>query len=233
MGQENRAGGLTFPIKLRCSAASDLCTEPGLEDALTRALGRAFARARSSLPAASAFGGGVVLGAPELTTGGLAPGDSAALLARVGRAIAAPAREQKLPLVTRSRANVRGPAAAKETRKPDPREVTAPFDRERFDPETSTYLLPSYDGGRQLVAVAGASPKFDVQETDTGLFINGILVFQLQKPDAGGPAGNPDVALRRQRGTQQPLDRDRARFRTSRSCSSPTRFRSWLVPDWR
>jgi hypothetical protein len=187
MGQETRAGGLTFPIKLRCSTVSELCAEPGLEDPLVRALCRAFARARSSLPRASAFGRGVVLGAPELTTGGLAPEDIAALLARIGRAIERAAREQKLPLVAHASA-ARGPAMANEAMNADPRQVAAPFDRERFDPKTSTYLLPSYDGGRERVAVAGegASPKFEVQETDAGLLINGILVFRIQMPDAVG-----------------------------------------------
>ena len=37
--------GLTFPIKLRCGKVADLCAEPGLEDALARALGREIGRA--------------------------------------------------------------------------------------------------------------------------------------------------------------------------------------------
>jgi hypothetical protein len=44
---------LTFPIKLRCTSPEDLCNEPGLEAALTRALGRAFAKAVMSIACGS------------------------------------------------------------------------------------------------------------------------------------------------------------------------------------
>jgi hypothetical protein len=47
MRQDQAASGLTFPIGLRCTSLADLVGEPALEPALTRALGKGFAKARS------------------------------------------------------------------------------------------------------------------------------------------------------------------------------------------
>src|SRR4051794_36025232 len=90
--------GLTFPIRLRCTHTDDLFKNTALEDALARARARAFPGVRRPLPASVAFGGGVVLRAPERADSGFPPDARAALLARVGRAIAKAARDQGLPL---------------------------------------------------------------------------------------------------------------------------------------
>src|SRR5262252_1013420 len=83
---------LTFPIKLRCTSVEDLCSEPGLEAALTRTIGRAFAKARRALPAAVATGAGVVLKAPALVRPGAISGsDDATILERIRRAVTAAA----------------------------------------------------------------------------------------------------------------------------------------------
>ena len=91
-----RDQALTFPICLRCASVHDLLISNGLEDAVARALGRAFGHARRVLPAADVLGGGVVLRPPELVRGELPPGDEAALLERLGRAIGRAAQSQAL-----------------------------------------------------------------------------------------------------------------------------------------
>ena len=80
--QERKSGpkGLTFPIKLRCTSVADLLSEPGLEAGLARALGRAFAHARSALPAPLAIGGGIALQPPYLTGTALGGSQATALL---------------------------------------------------------------------------------------------------------------------------------------------------------
>jgi len=189
-GPELEARGLFFPIKLRCSAASDLLTEPDLEDALTRALGRAFARANAALPAALARSGGVSLGPPELVGGDIGAADASALLALVSRAIGRAAAEQALPLA-RGRAPQPGaagrapgrsavaqgpqPVAASATREPyRPAAPPAPaeplaeatvgvsegLDPLRIDPVAGTYTVPSYDGGTAKVPVRGGGGPF-------------------------------------------------------------------------
>ncbi|SDM01823.1 AHH domain-containing protein [Nonomuraea jiangxiensis] len=84
---------LTFPLRLRCTGMSELLAAGGLEDAVARALGRAFDRARQTLPASV-----VVLQPPELVRGELAPEQQATLLGRLSRAIEQAARAQSLPL---------------------------------------------------------------------------------------------------------------------------------------
>jgi len=90
----NEAGALYFPIRLRCAAVSDLLGSAALEEAIARALGRCFDRARRALPASVTVGGGVALQPPNLTGGDLSAADSARLLGHVRHAINAAARHQ-------------------------------------------------------------------------------------------------------------------------------------------
>ena len=154
--------GLTFPIKLRCASIADLCAEPGLEVALTRALARAFGRARTSLPPRLVTGGGVVLTAPTLVNHGqVTNGDAPTILVRVRRAIEAAARAQSLfQWATANR-----PTTVEPGKSPV---VTERFDPNRFEPNTTTYDLPSYDGGRKLVVVTSFT---DAAHGDDGLHI--------------------------------------------------------------
>lgn len=87
------AGALTFPLRLRCTSTGELLAAEGLENAVARALGRAFDRARQTLPASA-----VILQPPELVRGELTPDQQAALLDRLSRAIGQAARAQSLPL---------------------------------------------------------------------------------------------------------------------------------------
>jgi hypothetical protein len=89
---------LTFPIHLRCLSGRDALISNELEDAVARALGRAFGRAQRMLPAADVLGSGVLLQAPELVKGELPPHEEAALFGRLGRAIERAAQSQALPL---------------------------------------------------------------------------------------------------------------------------------------
>ncbi len=161
MGRESGAGGLTFPIKLRCTHAADLLTEPDLEPALARALGRAFARARGSLPADVVFGEGVVLHPPHLVKGVLAPEREATLLQRVRRAIAAAIRTRSLPVLA--------PVSPRLPKPPDvlpgdldspPTPVAEYFDPSRFDPDANTYTIRSYDGGKASVQLQEQEKRF-------------------------------------------------------------------------
>jgi|GEM_PF-3444092 len=134
---------LYFPIRLRCAALTDALTNPELEDALARALGRAFARARAALPDAGAIGAGVALqppylapqpyqSAPRSTTvergaGGtrfaspdLTPDDAATLLARVSCAIEQAARAQGVPIAVPMRLAREQPLSAPGQRAPEP-----------------------------------------------------------------------------------------------------------------
>jgi hypothetical protein len=100
---------LTFPLRLRCASVSDLLTSDELEDAVARAVGRAFSRARRELPTADVLGSGVVLQSPQLVNGKLAPNEEAALLGRLRRAIERAAQSPALPLRTAAEA---GPPSA-------------------------------------------------------------------------------------------------------------------------
>jgi hypothetical protein len=174
-GPEREARGLVFPIKLRCTAPSDLLNEPGLEDALARALGRAFARARSSLPLPISVGAGVSLRQAELVGGGLGPTDAATLLNLINRAIGRAATAQSVPL---ARTASTSPSAMPGTRESDPATtsptpavvadrvngdrlgISEPLNPMRIDPVAGTYTLPSYDGGKAKVAVRSGGDPF-------------------------------------------------------------------------
>ncbi len=162
-GRRRPDGALTFPLRLRCTSVSDLLTSDELEDAVARGVGRAFSRARRELPAADVLGSGVVLQSPQLVNGKLAPNEEAALLGRLRRAIERAAQAQALPLAAAAEA---GPpsAAARSARsmprvQPGPDELAAEeFDDDRWvpdekDPARDTYLIPTYQGGGQPVAV--------------------------------------------------------------------------------
>lgn len=76
MRQDRAVSGLTFPIKLRCISLADLVAEPALEAALTRILGKGFAKARSALPSALSTGGDVALQPPLRCNSARAPDDA-------------------------------------------------------------------------------------------------------------------------------------------------------------
>jgi D-alanyl-D-alanine carboxypeptidase len=97
MVQDMAGCSLYFPIRLRCATVADALANPELEDALARALGRAFAHARTALPTAVAIGDGVALQPPQLVKGDLNTNDATVLLARVSQAIETAARAQALP----------------------------------------------------------------------------------------------------------------------------------------
>ena len=132
MRGEHAGSCITFPIKLRCSSPADLLSEPELEAAITRALGRAFARLRTEIPPAVAFGGGVRLEPPYLLRAELPNADQATLLARVQRAIEAAARAQSLPRVWVEQTGSQG-----DRRQSAPDTMAAPRNEvaERFDPK--------------------------------------------------------------------------------------------------
>lgn len=158
------AGGLTFPIKLRCRSISDLMAERGLEPALARALGRAFARARATLPAPVAVGGGVALQAPYLTGRDLAGDQAKTLLARVQRAIETAARAQALPeapIDARSARSLDRRVKQSDAEKPSGPENAELFDPKRSDPRTGSYQIPSYQGGAAQVPARGRGGPFD------------------------------------------------------------------------
>jgi hypothetical protein len=176
MRQDRAAGGLTFPIKLRCSSVADLISEPGLEVALTRALRKAFARAQSELPAAVAFGGGVVLQPPYLIGRGFTGEQATILLTCVRHAIEAAAHAQSLPAAgsgTLTRldrhaghqvigvpdeiADRLTQDAASSTVQPG--EMREPFDPARYDRKHRTYMLDSYRGGNEPVEVLSFEPE--------------------------------------------------------------------------
>jgi hypothetical protein len=161
MRQNGAASGLTFPIKLRCTSLADLIGEPELEVALTRALGKGFAKARSALPSALSTGGGVALKAPQLVDGsGLGDAQATALLIRVQRAIEAAARAQSL-----QRAQPRLPRVdQRSSRQPaedaPAKDVGERLDPARFDADTASYDVPSYQN-------AGAPTPLPVQKAPT------------------------------------------------------------------
>jgi len=158
------AGEFTFPIKLRCALATDLTTGPELEAALARALGRAFARARSAFPDACFTEGGVALQPPYLARGNLSGSDAAAVLSRVQHAIETAALAQSLLKLSI------GSAEGADATPSSFRNVTEPFRPERFDRQTGTYKVPSYDDGGQttgLPVVSGAQAQLDAQWEST------------------------------------------------------------------
>jgi hypothetical protein len=138
-------GGLYFPIKLRCADLSGLSANPSLESAISRALGRSFARARAALRPKLAFGDGVVLEDACLAgTVPLSSDDQNALLEVVNRAIADAARSYALPRPRDSGAHaVRIGAIGG-----DSGEF---FDPRRYGGALGSYKVPSYQGGTQKV----------------------------------------------------------------------------------
>jgi hypothetical protein len=146
--------GLFFPVHLRCTTVADALTGAGLEDALARALGRAFAHARAALPAATATGDYIQLHPPFLTAGDLAPDQAAALLRRVSSALDRAARAQRLPLHAPTIAERPSPPA------PVPIDGSELIDPRRYDPGTNSYDVPSYDGGRRQVPVRAVANPF-------------------------------------------------------------------------
>jgi len=148
--------GLTFPVKLRCGTVADLCAEPGLEDALARALGRAFATAQAALPAALALGQGVVLNPPQLINPAQVDArDADQVLQRVRRAIEAAARARSLPLSLPGPGERRTEAKAERSKSPGTTPAASErFDPARFDAHDATYEIPSYDGGKTKAEVA-------------------------------------------------------------------------------
>jgi hypothetical protein len=148
---------LHFPIRLRCAAVADLLDTAGLEDAVARALGRQFARARGLLGQAPEPGESIVLGEPVLAGGGVAPEQADVLLPRIRDAIGRAARAHGLPRLS-------DPARGSAGRPADPklqRDVSEPYDPARFDAKTATYEVPSYRGGKQKVPAAAKSSAFD------------------------------------------------------------------------
>src|SRR6266487_3574514 len=143
MVQNTGGCSLYFPIRLHCATVADALTNPELEDALVRALGRAFAHARTALPTAVAVGDGVALQPPQLMKGDLSTNDATALLARVSRAIEAAARVHALPL------NILAPVAAEA----GTANVAEAFDPRQYVSVTGTYDVPSYKGRRQKVSI--------------------------------------------------------------------------------
>lgn len=133
-----------FPVRLRLAASADL-NPAALEPALVAAFRRAFARARSSLPAQAAVGDLVLLQPPTLA-GGLPQQTAAMLLKTVQRAARRAAVAADLPLHLPP---ARPVALAQER-----------FDPARFDPSHATYDVPSYRGGRRRVRVRSAARPF-------------------------------------------------------------------------
>ncbi|GHE97771.1 AHH domain-containing protein [Streptomyces fumanus] len=99
------ARALTFPLRLRCTGAGALLAAEGLEDAVARALSRAFDRAQQALHASA-----VVLHPPELVRGELTAAERSALLGRVSRAVEQAARARSLPTVPAGSGVPPGPA---------------------------------------------------------------------------------------------------------------------------
>jgi hypothetical protein len=151
-------GGLYFPIKLRCTEASGVRGNPQLSEALVRALSRSFARAQAALPAPISTGDGVCLHPPVMNGSSLSPDEETRLLALVSRAIAEAAQAQSLPAVPMSKpASLRhAPAAEKpwpDTKTESTGDISEQFDPDRYDPDTASYEIPSYHGGKRKVPV--------------------------------------------------------------------------------
>ena len=144
---------LTFPIKLRCTSVEAVLAEPGLEAALTRVLGRAFAKAQSALPAERAVGAGIALRPPHFTSRNVSGTQAAELLSRVQRAIDAAARA--LPIPSLAVDDEHGLVAG------SCREIAEAFDPKRFDSQTASYEIPSYKGGTKKVPAQSQAGPFD------------------------------------------------------------------------
>ena len=170
--------GLTFPIKLRCGTVADLCAEPGLEDALTRALGRAFATAQTALPAPLAMGQGVVLTSPRLINPAqVDAGDADQVLQRVRRAIEAAACAQLLQRADPRRPARAGQQPSRRTAKNAPVEyVGENFDPVRFDADTDGYNIPSYQG-------VGAPTSLPVRRTPPPTLSASEILDRLDRGD--------------------------------------------------
>jgi hypothetical protein len=165
MVQDMGGCSLYYPIRLRCATVAEALTNPELEDALARALGRAFAHARAALPAAVVVGDGVVLQPAQLMKGDLSTNDATALLARVSRAIETATRTQALPLSKPLLAHAETQAI----------DVSEPFDPQRYDPVTNTYDVPSYKGGRRKVPLKGKPLELTLKDRRSA-FLREILV---------------------------------------------------------
>ena len=174
--QDQTAGGLTFPITLRCTSLADLVSEPELEVALTRALGKGFAKARQALPSTVSTGGGVALQPARLVDGGGLDGTPArALIARIQRAIEAAARAQSLPEPRRV------PRVGRQSSPPPAKnapvkEVGELFDAARFDADTGSYDVPSYQS-------SGAPAPLPVQQTTTTIFSDSDVLDRFDHDD--------------------------------------------------
>jgi hypothetical protein len=162
-------GGLYFPIKLRCADPSDLFGRPELGAAVARALGRAFTKARTSLPPGLAQGDWIELQPPELVRGDLNGDRETALLTLLREAIELAARAQRL----NGGIGKLGGAPAVSTEEPSPdvgqasgvppsltEELSEPFDPSRFDPYSATYEIPSYKGGKAKVPASSTGGPF-------------------------------------------------------------------------
>ncbi len=203
-------GALTFPIKLRCAAVADLVTEPGLEAALSRALGRCFESARTRLPARIALGGGVVLQPPYILAGELAgklDNDATAqLLTRVSRAIEAAARARALPRWTASDPSRRIPTRTDSRHTPRAHEVTEVserFDPARYNWRSSAYEIPSYDGGKtQANVVAKKDPLAKLKELRAKLItsLNALISDQTRMAFPDASRSKAVAALQTERG---------------------------------
>jgi len=170
--EHRAAAGLTFPIKLRCGSIEDLIAEARLESALTRALGRAFTRARRALPDGIAIGSGVNLTRPKFTGRVTNDAQTAQLESRVWRAIKAAANNQHLLLAPQHgvRSVSRGRQGAISGLRAAPIAGTVEqFDPARFDAAGARYDVPSYQGGRAGIKTVATvdvfAPLKDAVET--------------------------------------------------------------------
>jgi hypothetical protein len=175
--RDQAAGGLTFPIRLRCTSLADLAGEPELESALTRALGKSFAKARSALPPALSTGGGVALKAPQLVDGGgLGEAQASALLIRIRRAIEAAARAQSLQRVEPRLPRVGQRPSPQPAKNAPAKDVGEHFNPARFDADSGSYDVPSYDN-------AGAPTPLPVQQTPPPTMLKSEILNRLDNDD--------------------------------------------------
>jgi hypothetical protein len=188
--REPGSGGLTFPIKLRCTSVTDLLSEPGLEAGFARALGRAFARAGYTLPAPLAVGGGVALQPPYLAGGALGEAQASTLLIRVQRALESAARAQSLPIAATSTTRLQEQERQPNQTNPEihqPAELAERFDPARYDAASETYLIPSYNpppaqrGRRTKVRPSGEIKPRNIagaQCSAVRILLPNIIVFE-------------------------------------------------------
>jgi hypothetical protein len=176
--RDQAAGGLTFPIRLRCTSLADLVGEPELESALIRALGKSFAKARSTLPPALSTGGGILLKAPRLVDGGgLGEAETSALLIRIRRAIEAAARAQSLQGVKLRLPPRAGQQSSRQPAKNAPvKDVGERLDPARFDADTGSYNVPSYQN-------AGSPTPLPVHRTQASMLRVSEVLDRLEHGD--------------------------------------------------